>query len=460
MPFLKMDSVSRYIKALTAGLVFTISILIFTKMNFITTHGDDVKFPLHYQRFATLADYIVHRYITWTGRVTIEAVVPNVLIAGVWVWRFLNLSAFFLLLGGILGLSHTTRDLPANRQCLALLGIVFLIFTNHWAILHGGMFWATGSMNYLWPAACLCLVLIPVSALLQNVKISRQNWLLIIPAAMYGGYQEQASLIMVCFTMMTVLYSRFRFGKWNLGGMTVMFLLFVNLLVLLSAPGNILRYEQEIQTFFPAFNDVSLIEKIIQGVSYTVVHNWISESPNTVFAIALLNLYLCFQKTKSRIYRIFALLPLIYIFMVICLIKLVGDNYLNYFNMASYDRPTLLREKMYPQINLLPVIAGTLVMFMIASIWPLIFGKTELLFRLVLFYGAAVFSSFIITFSPTIFASGYRIFFIPNIMMTVVAYILFAETLKSIKRNDPFLILSFTSLTLFGSWKIYEFIVY
>ena len=49
-----------------------------------------------------------------------------------------------------------------------------------------------------------------------------------------------------------------------------------------------------------------------------------------------------------------------------------------------------------------------------------------------LFLGAAILSSFLVSFSPTVFASGFRIFFIPYVLYGISVGLMFAELINKI----------------------------
>lgn len=67
-----------------------------------------------------------------------------------------------------------------------------------------------------------------------------------------------------------------------------------------------------------------------------------------------------------------------------------------------------------------------------------------------LFFAAALMSAFILSFSPTIYVSGERIWFIPYTMYILVVGMLFVETLKYINIKSKIFIVIFSLYFIVG----------
>lgn len=94
---------NNYYNALIYLAYFLVVVLTMKDRGFLTVH-DDVWFPGHYARYDSLSDWLVYRYNTWSGRLAIEVVLPYVLGANVWIWKVLNITAFFLMSFGVVSL--------------------------------------------------------------------------------------------------------------------------------------------------------------------------------------------------------------------------------------------------------------------------------------------------------------------------------------------------------------------
>src|SRR5699024_8756779 len=94
----------------------------------------------------------------------------------------------------------------------------------------------------------------------------------------------------------------------------------ISLLFIISCPGNMIRTEQEIATWFSSFRELSFFNKLEMGYSSSLFEFFMK--PNLVFFLfSLLLIVLTYYYNKKIIYRIIASLP----FIVSIVIGLFGN---------------------------------------------------------------------------------------------------------------------------------------
>ncbi len=449
----------KYLHNLLIFLIYIIVIILVMKgKGFLSTH-DDAWFPSNYSRFHSLIDWLTYRYNTWSGRLAIEMVLPYVLKANVWGWRFLNVGAFLIMTFCIfsLGGGHGKLQTP-KKQWLVWMFILFMVFVTKRGVLEPAMFWATGSMNYLWPTACLCAALIPFSHLLEGRNAPIWIWFVILLPAIYASYQEQTALILTSFSVFSLVVYRVTAKRISIPGLILAGVMIFNLIILVSAPGNFVRMEMEVLKFFPDFNSMRILQKAYYGANYTLLNHWLYDSVRPFLIITLLTCYLGFRKSTSKVVRTATCCPLLYILFCIIFTEVLGREFAQILNLNIYGTIESLTGTKTFDLNFIPVVTGISIMLLIPTIWFWLFRNSETLVKLILFYFAGICSSFIISFSPTMFASGFRVFFVPDMMMIIVGCILFVESLDYLDLKNKLFVFCYCLLSFTGVSKIIQLI--
>ncbi|MEQ7209652.1 hypothetical protein [Enterococcus avium] len=145
-------------------------------------------------------------------------------------------------------------------------------------------------------------------------KEKKQLWLSIVGiiATLYATNQEQMALLILAFTVILGIFNWYK--KRSIKPLLPTFIIgTLNLIYVLTARGNEIRYNQELTNWFPDFEKLSIPKKIELGYSSTLRHLFFDKQ-----STILLFLFLLFVFTlSSQIYRkkfsfigIFGLLPL------------------------------------------------------------------------------------------------------------------------------------------------------
>jgi hypothetical protein len=183
------------------------------------TIGDDIWFPQVASAFSWPVEWVYYRYLNWSGRIPIEALLPFFLSRNVWLWRLINTGAFLLLVAALYrhGSMYRREQKEGLQIWLYCFFILFSIFLVNRNVLEEGMFWATGSINYLWPCACLLVALVPFARLAgDDAAVKPAELVFAIPAVCYASFHEQTATVLVCFMMATQIIFFYRMRKINL----------------------------------------------------------------------------------------------------------------------------------------------------------------------------------------------------------------------------------------------------
>lgn len=439
---------------LSLSLLLLLAILLLRHRSFMTSH-DDVSFPQQLAMFHSPLKYLAYRYTNWSGRLAIDLVLPYVLGANVWLWRILNAMAFPLLFAGIWLVTDAGKTVTSARTYWSFaFFLLFAFFLCNGDVLKWAIFWASGSMNYFWPATCLCLALIPFSRLLDGHSTGHVGWLLIIPPGCFACYLEQTALILVSFAAISVAVYSYQQRKIYAPGLFVTVFFTANLLVLLLAQGNTERFIHESVKYYPHFAEIPWTQKSILGANYTLFNHFFYESVKQFILLPTLTVFLVFSNNCRTKAKFFASFSLAYTSLCILFARGLKGNLPALLNLNIYGTITETTAHLPITLHVMPLIIGLAVLLMLPCAWLSLPCPRTTITKALLFYLAGLFSSFILSFSPTIFASGYRIFFVPDMMILITAFILLTIFLDHFQANNRYISILLIIISFFGGIKI------
>ena len=439
----KIDNIPYFILAVLILLVFSKSTI---------TPGDDEWFSaiLNDAFNGNLMDYLHHRYINWTGRIIIESIMVPMFGYNLWVWRILNTIMTIILALGIYKLIpyKYVDKITATKRLLIKSVICISIFTIHKDVFLTAISWITGSFNYLWPVACAILVMLPFKNALFNERFNKRWYFILIFAVILGANMEQASLVILCFALITNIYLIIRDKKIRVDLIIFNIFIAVNSAILFLAPGNYVRSASETITWFGQWDMISLPTKVMMGTNLLLEQMFRNEIILITVLVGLVNIVI-WKKYKDILIRILAAIP-----MIVVIIKIV-ERVFGVLNINT----NLLIFKLFNVQNLnilnfddikifLPTSILLCTLLIIPVVFLLIFDKVEMKYLSVILYLASICSALSISISPTIYASGARIFFVTDILIIIVSVLILSEYLREWRINI-YLILVF--IILFGN---------
>jgi len=431
-----------------------IMFLSFTKVNI--KPGDDEWFStiLNKSFEGNLIEYLKERYTGWTGRIIIESIMVPMFGCNVLIWRCLNTIMSVVLAFGIYNLMpyNYISKIEASKRLLIKSLICISILSIPTEVFSASISWITGSYNYLWPVACLLLMIIPYKKAIFKEDFNRKWYFVLIFITILGANMEQASLVILVFAFITNIYIAIRDNKIRKDLLIFNIFIAINTAVLFLAPGNYERSNKEILTWFGQWDMISLPTKLMMGINLFLEHTFESNIILIIILFVLVNIVI-WKEHKSVLVKVLAIIPLF-----ISIIKVMEKNIdildinndLLIFRLLNIQNLNILN---FDDLKLfLPTFILLFTILIIPVLFLFIFDNPELKYLSIILYLAAICSALSISISPTIYASGPRIFFLTDILIIVIIGLILSEFLRKWRIN--ILIILISTLVFWNSFTV------
>jgi hypothetical protein len=425
-------------------LIFVLVFHAFEKMQ----PGDDYWFK-NVTTSYTFLDYIKWRYITWSGRVSVEGVLYFIFKDNGFMWRIINPIIITLFTYSISRLFVDNIDCKDAKKCMLnwYICIGWLFISN--IIAESPVFWITGSINYLWPITAGLFAIMPFRDALMKVYNKKFNFVYLICAIFASIGQEQVTLILVGFASLINLHVHIRDRKIYKYLIFQNIIMIVGTLIMILAPGNFIRNNIEMNRWLPNYPLYSKWEIAFYGIQW--LFNNLLHEYRIIFLLFLVSLCLALHKKNKgskNIVHIF--IPAICCFLIILGIIFSVNIPIRYQIEYGIKVPPLYNNIWIFLSNIffdfsLPfdISKLTVVKFFI---WPLIIILIPYLiayiydfkiecFYIVLIYIASICSALIMFISPTIYASGLRTLFILGTLFFIIFIILLKKSQILLKKR-------------------------
>lgn len=368
-------------------------------------------------------EYLSARYQTWVGRMSAEALAYITFNLGLEFWRVANAVMLVLLPAGILRLGYKTAGNPTklvSRNGLwsetwealrypILLACGYLLMNI--TTLGYSAVWVTGSIFYTWSFTAGVWAMMPLAdAVFDTGKFSSWQFLYAIPCSIIAAMSiEQMGAVLIAFEMLSI--RSIRMQKRRIPAMIgiQLALTFAAFALLLIAPGNGLRLDAEIARWMPEFRNLSFGNHLFMTVQW-LLSSFANESKAFFIAIWIGGTLLL-KKENGKFYAILAA-----IFSAVAIFPYAGIYVFSEMGIGGLNIEPCLA---------VPTWQGTIVQNKIAFFWWIL----AVLFTLALLWRATAHSIFIsmvflggiaseavLHFSPTIYASGARIYYLTDLM--------------------------------------------
>ena len=407
------------IKLLIPYLPLIIGFIYFIYLNSNTTlMGDDLVYN-HNLDNVSILQWCINFYNGWGGRVPLQLLDILFLYHSLKYWVIFNSIIMFLFCLYSLKISNVffNEKSKSNFMILSILSVFLFSFLPQ-TILHDGAIWVTGSFNYLLPSTMLIVSLYPFVALSKNMRLNKIDYILSVIGIFLCCYAEQTAAIFVCMStiLMILIYVKNKSMNKVLIGFYTFGLL--NACIMFAAPGNSERAKSELICWYQTFPVYNLLDKIVLGIVHTVkiiLHDGIM-----YFFVVILSLGLLMNK-KSKL-------------------DLCAYAFLCLLTLFAYSISGILADEAVWQVysmKILLTIALLLFWILYFSFFLFYVLKSDIIFStFVMFLFLAIFASgIVIGFSPTIYASGLRVFFVSYILLIIVCVLLIDKLLNVYNRK-------------------------
>ena len=362
--------------------------------------------------------FLEGRYFNWTSRLVIEFFVVAFLNLPLIVWRIIN-TGIIVLLGIAISQLFVERDKCRGNWLIISLLLVYPFRE----MLSAG--WVTISINYFWPLTFGLLSLVTLKKIILQKKIRWLEYILGVFVLLFAVNQEIMAVSLLLIYVSAAIYLKLKKrSHWFV--VLCIILCAGSLIFIFTTPGNAIRRDIEIRWFID-FDNISFIEKLEIGITSTLsqlIFNF-----NFLFFIFCLLLFIgVFTKYKDPFYKVLGLFPLVMsvifgngfyvivdrLFPHLALI----DSELSKYGLITLGNFTSIQ-------SYIPFLLLFMSAWVIAILVYLEFGNSEKSLIALGVLGLGVISRLVLSFSPTIFASGSRTFFLLFISIIICSVMVF-----------------------------------
>lgn len=418
-------------------------------LSFIGYSDGDDAFFLEYCSSMGLFEYLKWRYAEWTGRMVAETIMHIFFNLDLWVWRIVNAGMLVALPLALVSLKKRVvpdaAGVSANDRNRGLL-VSLIMATLFYAFLDIKAFgysaiWITGSMNYLWPMVCGVVVLTVVAQVAFEATDENKVpvWkftagaLCAVIAAMSS---EQMGAVLLAFEIICIAEKFWKKRAVGVGMCAMTAATAGAFLVSSLAPGNELRIAAAVEYNMPQFEALSLGERFFMLVQW-LVSSFANENVVFLIAIWLVGMLLLGYKIKSgnlnvkSALRAKGYLAGSAVFTTValagkCGVTIVNDIGINLAEMTGLVEQVPMASDM-SGAQWTALVWWLLAMaFTLFFLWEISGRKWLILFT----YMGAVACEVILIFSPTIYSSGERVFFIAGLMLMFLVLVLYEQLPK------------------------------
>lgn len=431
--------------------------------------GDDAYFYQYTHNMGFL-EYLEWRYETWVGRMTAEALVYITFRLGMTFWRPVNAMMLVLLLLGVLYLSVRAARVPdgtlrgwKDRQpvcngkrydemgLFAAVAAVTGYFMMSAGTLGYAAVWVNGSIFYTWSFTCGIWGLTtfadfvfcenpPAGGASKGLYMSMEGcrtwkFLYAIPCAVIASMSiEQMGAVLLVFELLGVIYGICKWRRVHPLLLVQAFVTAAAFAVLFSAPGNDVRVAVEIVNWMPQYEIMTLGEHLFITLHW-ILSSFANENKLFLVIIWVVGILLLLQKEKRSVFD-WALLFGAMLFTIAALLPYAGVTLLSDMGMQYLDITQCIYE-----VPASDKLAG---MQMFAMVWwsaalvytfVFLWRVSGCQITLLLAYLAGIASEAIMFFSPTMYASGGRVYYLTDILYLFIMFAL-AFGVRDVKRRN------------------------
>lgn len=425
------------------GFMFAGAFLVLSRMGY--SDGDDAFF-YQYANSMGFAEYLGWRYENWVGRVAAEALVYVTFRLGLWFWRTVNAVMLILLPIGLIRLAcraarvpegkirNQHRMQPVGTGCggqysipLAAAAVSGYFLMSIMTLGYAAV-WVNGSIFYTWSFTCGIWSLMPFAESVFGAgeraeckdRRKQRMFLYSIPCSVIASMSiEQMGAVLLVFELLGFLFCFYRDKKINVLLLVQLCVTVLAFGILFAAPGNDIRVSAEITNWMPQYGTLSFGEHLFITMQW-LLSSFANENRLFLCGILAAGMILVLENKERKpvdmILTVFA-----GIFLASALLPCAGITFLSDLGMNLTDVTVCMKE--VPAAEAMTPgnwtaffwWAAVIIFTFIYLIWTSGFRLT-----LILAYLAGIASEAIMFFSPTMYASGERVYYLTDLLYLFV----------------------------------------
>lgn len=392
--------------------------------------GDDANYRSLYEK-KSIADSLVEFYLISSPTIIIQSTLFAFVLRSLWYGRIL--LALMVMFGAECAIQIA---IPKNKRRYS--GLIYLSFFLIPQAMYSDAGWCATSMNYVWPISASLFVILVLKKIIEGSKIDSFTKTITVLFHIFACNCIQCSVCLFLLLCIVVVYEvinekkslskLFSYLKENPFIVVLCVVAFCSLLSNSLCPGNSIRYNYSVTLFYPTFNQLSLLDKVVLGFINSM-SNLYATVPNNLITLPLFMSLLFLLWHKMDKFNVVLLILIIVVFFILFLSNKFG---INAFDLLQNKTVKSLSAYSSGQIYLEVLAYICLLCIVIFTIFRNLNNKFMAVFIILLIL-AGVGSGVIIGFSPTIYTSGIRTLLLSSVCFLLSATLLFFETAKEFK---------------------------
>lgn len=354
------------------------------------------------------------------------------------VWKTLNILLLLFFMIRIFRFSkEVSQETDKNNDSILICGICFLFFLIPFNVLSSGAFWVTGTFNYLWALYGSFLVISPFLEDMFNLTIKKLDFVIGVIVGIYACNTEQTFLVVTFFGITYLLYSLIQRKKIKIGMLIYGILIIIECLPILFLPFNSNRAIGEQKVYYPNFDMLSILDKIYQGAMHYYDH-LVNHLALLFFLISLFVLILAYKNVKSKLFHVIATLPVLYFFYAllspITILQSIVDLEADW-NLFDFSK--MLYQFGMGKRDFIPFLFSSFIFILLFFLLIYVLNDLNQKCVVAFLYLTGIAEGMMMSFAPSIFISGNRVYFAPDILFLVITAILSKITLSNLSIKKP-----------------------
>lgn len=367
-----------------------------------------------------LIDFLKWRYFNWSARLLPDTVAYLFFKLPILYWRIFN-TALIVLLG-----YSISRIFNKGFKLLAISSSLFILGYMSFNVIYSGYFWITGSFNYLLPMAIGMFVMIPYAdsyfrEIEPQLSVKIVINLLIVCLFSVSNEQVLACALGAAFCYHIATYIQKK--SQNIIMILSTGIMLLGFILMYISPGNKFRFIFEEAKYLPGFSLMSLSGRTKLGIF------WLYQelSRNMTMSIILITI-LTIIITKYEWYK---KLLVVLSTLMITLYNVYPKSIMDFESRSKIPFSQFLNLKKLISIEFLNYLCPFILWTLFFSILIIcILSNTDYPIFISLCFLAAFTSCILMFFSPTIYASGPRVFNCFGLILSIISFYLFQKIIE------------------------------
>lgn len=347
-------------------------------------------------------DFLRMLYFNWSSRMVTEPLVLLLVNLDMTVWRVFCVA-------NILGIALSVRYLLGIRNSVWKNSVLCMFVGAFPFSYYASAGWITTTAIYLISISLGLVALYPLRRLLDGKKSAWWENALFILSAVLSCNHEQVGAVVLGVYLCSCVYCAVLRRKVARMQICQIVIAAASILFVLTCPGDAVRVETEIQTWLPEYADWTVPEKLLRGVFHAVDYYFYTAGINFfAFALVFLLALALFLSPGKKPQKALALGGALWLCLAVGTILLQRLGLLArdmLFPWEEYGVNMLSRG-----VDVARAATALLLLFLLFGELFWLFGNSPSFWAGAMFLAAGFGSAAVLGFSPTIYASGNRVF--------------------------------------------------